>query len=155
MIEELNEGIPIMPRKRHVERDALKWRILRMKGDEVTFRAGTEVFRCHKSSMIYREWVKELHRREMGGAMEEPGEVMVINTQPIFEPIWKAEEARTYVPVLRMIDSQLEERQHRIEGLRKKAALMDWCNHERDICTGKCKIVDEIVAIEKKMLGDP
>jgi hypothetical protein len=69
MIEQLNEGEPIVPRKRHVERDALKWVVLSEDGDNVVFRVGTEVFECHKSGVIYKEWYKEVKRREVGGEM--------------------------------------------------------------------------------------
>jgi hypothetical protein len=155
MIEELEEGEVIRPTRR-VERDAAKWKILSTKGDEVTFQAGTEVFRCHKSGMIYREWEKEAKRRVAGGKMVEPmpGVVIIRATEPVFQPIAK-EESPTYAPMLRLIDSQLEERQHRIGDLRKKAALLDWCNHDKDICTGKCRLIDDIRSIEKRILGDP
>jgi hypothetical protein len=57
--------------------------------------------------------------------------------------------------MLRLIDSQLEERQHRIEYLRKKSHQLGWCEHDKDICTGMCKVIDEIRDMEKKILGDP
>jgi hypothetical protein len=157
MARELTEGEPIEPATRRVERDALKWEVVSEDGDEVTFRAGTEVFECHKSGVIYREWEKEARRREAGGALEEPCSITVISTQPVFELFAReaAEEVKSYAPMLKLVDSQIEERELRIGDLRKKAALMDWCNHEVGICTGKCKLLDEIRDIEKKILGDP
>jgi hypothetical protein len=155
MAQELNEGEPIEPGQRHVERDAVKWVVVSEDGGNVVFRAGTEVFECHKGGVIYREWEKEVRRREAGGGVEEPSGITVISTQPVFELFPKAEEAHSYAPMLKLVDSQLEEREFRIGDLRKRAALMDWCDHDHDICTGKCKLLDEIREIEKKILGDP
>jgi hypothetical protein len=158
MAQELNEGEVIQPRR--VEKDALLWKILKIQGDEVTFQSGNAVFKCHKSGLIYKLWEKEYNRRANGGAVEEPlpGIVIAVREsggEPVFEPIGKAVAVTHYAPMVRLVDSQLEERQYRMGDLRKKAALLDWCNHEKDICTGKCKLLDDIRAIKKKILGDP
>lgn len=165
-MKEMEEGEVITPHTRHVERDALQWQILSRDGEEVTFRAGTEVFRCHKGGIIYREWEKEANRRAAGGSMYETYKGMVLSSgpEPVFgretpdregwSPIQKG-ESMGYVPLLKLIDSQLEERQHRIEDLRKRAAVLDWCDHDKGICTGKCELIDDIRSIEKRILGDP
>jgi hypothetical protein len=83
-MQELSEGECIKPHARHVERDALAWKMLKIDGDEITFQAGTEVFVCHKEGMIYREWEKEAKRRAAGGKMVEPmpGVVIIRATEP-------------------------------------------------------------------------
>lgn len=156
MAEELNEGEVIEPHVRHVERDAAKWQIISTDGEEVTFRAGTEVFRVHKSGTIYKEWEREAKRRADGGKMEQPYAGMIINTTP--EPVFEIGkdgmrdiqrgESKSYAPMLRMIDTQLEERQHRLSELRKKYNAMDW-GVEKDA------VLLQMVDLEKKILGDP
>jgi hypothetical protein len=158
--EELTEGKPIVPQSRQLWRDATRWKIIDMSEEEdpcVTFQAGTYpsedgleipvVFRCHKSGMIYREWEKERMRREAGGsAPPEPDLVQAIPVEAIFQ---RGPEPKTEVPpVVRLVDSQLEERQHRLNEMRRKFHLLNW-GDEKD------RLLSEIVALEKKVLGDP
>lgn len=163
MIEELNEGLPIVPRSRKLERDASKWTVLEVSNEEdpcVTFQAGTYtnragmvipvIFKCYKSGMIYREWEKEARRRAAGGSIEEKQPYIDIDAEPVFEPIAKAVEARVILaPVVQMVDSQLEERQYRIGELRRKYAALDWGDPQKE------EVLEELRALEKKILGDP
>jgi hypothetical protein len=151
-MEEITEGEVVEAHERRVERDAAKWQILNTNGEEVTFRAGTEVFVVHKSGMIYREWEKEAKRRANGGAMYPKFEGVIITAaDTAFEPIGKVQalDNEKYVSVLQIVDTQLEERQHRLNELRKRYLTLPWGTPEKD------DVRDQIVTLEKKVLGDP
>lgn len=157
-MEELTEGEPIVPKARRLWRDAARWKVLHVEHEEedpcVTFQAGTYTssdgiempvtFRCYRSGLIYQEWEKERQRREAGGPIPED-----FAERTLVQTFVRQEEApQAFAPVVRLIDSQLEERQHRLSEMRKKFNQLDW-GDEKD------KLLSEIVALEKKVLGDP
>jgi hypothetical protein len=159
--EELTEGEPIVPKARQVWRDATRWKILSISKDPdiVKFQAGTYlssdgiempvIFECYKDGMIYREWEKEARRRDAGGQIEEPYlDVEVVRGRPLVEVFAREESEKKFAPVVRLVDSQLEERQHRLREMRKKFRELDW-GDEKD------RLLSEIVALEKRVLGDP
>jgi hypothetical protein len=180
LMEELTEGEVIVPKmRRRIERDASKWKILKVESTKdpddacVTFQAGTYlnkagmeipvIFHCHKSGMIYREWEKEAKRRAAGGKIEEAqpytdieATYVTMEDKPLEEMVTRSpnEDRRPGDPfpepkLVRIVDSQLEERQHRLNELRKQYTHMDWDNPEKD------KVREAIVALEKRVLGDP
>lgn len=159
-VEELNEGEPIVPKARQLWRDAARWKVLKVEGEEedacVTFMAGSYMssdgvempvtFRCYKSGMIYKEWEKEFRRREAGETVAEPQD---FQEGTLVQTFVRQEVAKKpFEPVVRLIDSQLEERQYRLNEMRKKFRELDW-GDEKD------RLLSEIVALEKKVLGDP
>jgi hypothetical protein len=121
---------------------------------EVLLQVGTYTVQCRKNGRFYREWVKEAQRRAQGGAVpdDQPYEYYIEAPLEIFRAPPAAEER---MPVLRLVDSQEEERLLRLSKLRRELATIAYCNHEKDICTGECKITEEIREMEKKILGDP
>ena len=129
-------------------------RILNEEGDLVTFQAGRTSFTCSKSGVIYRDWL----RIKEGSPPEERHFTSSYVFSPVTEegvyPFSKPEATRELPPVVKLPDSQLQERQSRMRDLRKKSALLGWCFHERDICTGKCLVLDKIAELEKKLLGE-
>jgi hypothetical protein len=43
----------------------------------------------------------------------------------------------------------------RLEALRAQLAKLPYCNHAKDFCSGECELRAELIALEKRLLGDP
>ena len=154
----------------NLERDPREWVILEEDEKRVVFVAGNGVkIRTSKKGNIYQEWLRELKRVSEGGPVVEP--VVELQEGIVIEPVWVD---RSYAPpsaedlkhteaqekedqeeiARRRVDNQeLSELHRRLEQLRRELRDRLWCQHEKDFCTGSCKIIEKIRELEKQCLG--
>ena len=152
----------------NLERDPREWVILEEDEKRVVFRAANGVkIRASKKSNIYRQWLAELKRVSEGGPVVEP--VVELQEGVVIEPVWvdrsdaaptsASEAQRSSAEDLvareqRRVDNQeLSELHRRLEQLRRELRDRLWCQHEKDFCTGSCKIIEKIRELETECLG--
>ena len=153
----------------NLERDPREWVILEEDERHVVFAAANGVkIRTSKKGTIYLEWLKEMKRIAEGGPVVEMEEGEAI------EPVWMMDRGSTLrrsvesieaQPVTpspedliareqRRVDNQeLSELHRRLEQLRRELRDRLWCQHEKDFCTGSCRILEKIRELEKQCLG--
>lgn len=158
-----------------IERDPRRWQILKETEKEVIFSAGNWAnvggedkpitIRALKTGDVYKMWKAEMERVEAGGPVVELEEGVVIT--PVWRQFGPATEAHVEVvpPVpeehqgkkLLALEARKERAgiEWRLEGLRAQLRAMPYCDHEKDYCSGECKLREELIALEKQLLGDP
>ena len=153
----------------NLERDPREWVILEEDEKRVVFVAGNGVkIRTTKGGSIYQAWVKEMKRIAEGGPV---AEVVELQEGVVIEPVWvdrsyaapsaedrirtEAQEKEDQEKrAARRVDNQeLSELHRRLEQLRRELRDRLWCQHEKDFCTGSCKIIEKIRELEKQCLG--
>jgi hypothetical protein len=149
-----------------IERDPREWVILEEDEKRVVFVTGKGIkIRTSKKGTIYQEWLKEMTRIADGGPVVEMEEGEAI------EPVWMMRNDRFSVverPASEAIPTQedqekkaqrkldnleLSELHRRLEQLRAELRDRLWCQHEKDFCSGSCKIIERIRELEKQCLG--
>lgn len=154
----------------NVDRDPREWIILEEDEKRVVFATGDGVkIRTTKKGSIYREWLKEMKRIADGGPVVEMEEGELI------EPVWmvrgsvampvtpspgemlrteaQEKEEQEKQAQRRLDREELSEIHRRLDQLRRELRDRLWCQHDKDICTGSCKIFEKIRELEKQCLG--
>ena len=162
----------------NLERDPREWIILEEDEKRVVFAAANGVkIRTSKKGTIYLEWLKEMKR------IAEGGPVVELEEGESIEPVWMIDrgsnalersteqrsvddERTSYVRTeaqekeeqekreQRRVDNQeLSELHRRLDQLRRELRDRLWCQHEKDFCTGSCRILEKIRELEKQCLG--
>ena len=156
----------------NLERDPREWVILEEDERRVVFAVGNAKIRTSKKGTIYLEWLKEMKRIADGGSP-----VVELEEGESIEPVWMmgrgSFEAVPITPSAddliareaqekeeqekreqRRVDNQeLSELHRRLEQLRRELRDRLWCQHEKDFCTGSCRILEKIRELEKQCLG--
>ena len=151
-----------------IDRDPREWVILEEDDKHVVFSIGKARVRTSKSGNIYQEWLREMKRIAEGGPVVE---VVELQEGVVIEPVWvdrsytaPSAEDRKHTEAQekeeqeqreqRRVDNQeLSELHRRLEQLRRELRDRLWCQHEKDFCTGSCKIIEKIRELEKQCLG--
>jgi len=148
----------------HLQPEDVK--ILEEDGEEITLEFGPEVVvRTQKGGLIHSIWLQELQARKTmpvshyeitgeGEFAETP-----LPTTTFSRLISRAAKVLPPSPLSEQLAAQEKDElagwQARLSVLRKQLAPLPWCDHEAEICTGSCKILEEIQELEKKCLRDP
>ena len=152
----------------NLERDPREWVILEEDEKRVVLAAANGVkIRTSKKGTIYLEWLKEMKR------IAEGGPVVQLEEGESIEPVWMMDRGSFPEPVTpsaddliareaqekeeqeqRRVDNQeLSELHRRLDQLRRELRDRLWCQHEKDFCTGSCRILEKIRELEKQCLG--
>ena len=158
----------------NLERDPREWVILEEDERRVVFAVGNAKIRTSKKGTIYLEWLKEMKR------IAEGGPVVELEEGESIEPVWmmgrgSTERLPNVSPTTHLTDlirteaqekeeqekreqrrvdnQELSELHRRLEQLRRELRDRLWCQHEKDFCTGSCRILEKIRELEKQCLG--